>query len=460
MSSSDFAKNAFSQVTGWLAKPSVIRPTAPAPRASQSSPTTTETTAVPPGVDKTVVIEEPTVRQPSPIPPVVENEVAKTSISEMGDNNFEDIADDAAATAFDDAFSNLLMYTPGTEEDISETLEELVGTLNDCVTKKATVDEMVSSVFDTAAAGKYAHYTAAGFLVQLCLHFTKEIENFTFKDSLLNHLRSSLETSENNLRTLTRDGDIDPSVMVRTRNAIIFATELSQKLLHLPQFEKRYPALMYDITSIVNMCFDTRSAVRVEYTDNCACAVQVLRIIGPTFDEKVRNDPSVVTKFRGLIPAVYDNIRRMLITGNELTPHIRQDIIKILEFRASRWGDVPPPDQPMQSPAEQLPGAVDEVDVNQELTKEELEFCDQAFEDLELDEILHDEGLQYGYAGEDGGQYQDENQNYGQEYVSEETEEPPRFVYNPNDLPPEVMSEFRRRLNKPDGSGDRSTGTN
>lgn len=93
--------------------------------------------------------------------------------------NYDDLSDDAAATEFECSYGNLVA-SGGTPDDVTFTVDEILDTLNGCVTKVSTLDDMVTFVFESMMGGQYMQYIAANFLAELCSKFTREIEGKTF----------------------------------------------------------------------------------------------------------------------------------------------------------------------------------------------------------------------------------------------------------------------------------------
>jgi hypothetical protein len=128
----------------------------------------------------------------------------------------------------------------------------------------------------------------------------------------------------------------------------------------------------------------------------------------------------------------------------------------VLEFRASRWGEVPSPDQPMEPAV----AGLDEVDPvwygpdNMRLSKEETDFLNGAAAEVgpESDEEDVDEGEPYVVHGHATG---NECEEAAQEVHVDENLAP---IWRYEAVPDAAMEEFRRRLKpdyKPDGAGDR-----
>lgn len=88
------------------------------------------------------------------------------------------MSDDAAATEFENTFGNLL-NTAGTPEDVAAAVQDLMETLDCCLTKSSTLDDMVAYIFDSAAGGQVIHYAASNFLAYLTEKFTREVQGKT-----------------------------------------------------------------------------------------------------------------------------------------------------------------------------------------------------------------------------------------------------------------------------------------
>ena len=87
--------------------------------------------------------------------------------------NFDDMSDDAAATEFELTLGDLINNTAGTPEDVAASVDGLLETLNNFLTKASTLDDMVAYVFDSAAGGQVIHYAASNFLAHLAEKFTR-----------------------------------------------------------------------------------------------------------------------------------------------------------------------------------------------------------------------------------------------------------------------------------------------
>lgn len=126
--------------------------------------------------------------------------------------------------------------------------------------------------------------------------------------------------------------------------------------------------------------------------------------------------------------------------------------MKVLENRASRWGEVPLPDKPLEPPS----SGTDEVDPvwygpdREPLSKEEADFFNEAAEELDISDEEDAHAEMEPYVDELEGEYNDPPEP--------EVNGLPQFVWKPEEVPDEIMQEFRRRQKpgyKPDGAGDR-----
>ena len=167
------------------------------------------------------------------------------------------------------------------------------------------------------------------------------------------------------------------------------------------------------------------------------------------------------------MPKIYQTLRNVLIDRDDLNTRIRAGIIKVLEFRASRWGEVPSPDQPVEVAAssQHLDAAVDQGTWygpdNVPLSAEEVAFMNAAANEGRGNDSNDEE--------EEGDLDQGEPYHFvngaeeGEEYGVDENQEPPPaaapvWQYHPEEVPDAAMAEFRRRLKpdyKPDAGGDR-----
>lgn len=106
-------------------------------------------------------------------------------------------------------------------------------------------------------------------------------------------LREIIEKAQKVLRDLASRGDMDPKLLKETRCAILFFAELSQKLLRLPECKLFRPAMIFSVSVTVDLLLDTQTPFRSEYLANATCALQILKMVGPTVDEIIRTEPSV-----------------------------------------------------------------------------------------------------------------------------------------------------------------------
>lgn len=107
-------------------------------------------------------------------------------------------------------------------------------------------------------------------------------------------MRQSFEVLTSVMFELATKQTGEPKALKEARNSILFMAELTDKLLHVPEFKPYYPAFMFAIVQIVNSCLDTQFGIRAEFLANGTCAMQVLKLVGPIIDELTRNDPAVV----------------------------------------------------------------------------------------------------------------------------------------------------------------------
>lgn len=170
-------------------------------------------------------------------------------------------------------------------------------------------------------------------------------------------------------------------------------------------------------------------------------------------------------KLPGLVSKIYQTIRNVLVDRDDLTPRIRAGIVKVLEFRASRWGEVPSPDQPVElvvPAAAQDNQPTDPVwygPDNVPLSAEEAAFMNAAAKEVAgHDSDDDDEGGVANQDDVDPGEPYMVGEDYG---GNEENQEPPPAampVWRYEEVPAGAMDEFRRRLKpdyKPDAAGDR-----
>ncbi|OWA51094.1 hypothetical protein BV898_15593 [Hypsibius exemplaris] len=371
--------------------------------------------------------------------------------------NFDDMSDDAAATEFENTFSNLVHGSSGQPEDISAAVDNLLETLNICITKASTIDDLVGFVFECAAGGQVIHYVASNFLACLTQRYTQEVQGRTISNSIINKLREIAEKCIFTMEQLA-SGNADPVAVGEARNLAMFFADFAPKVLVLPGFKVAVPAIIYTVFELMDKFVAKATTVpRSDFLENCFCAVQMLKMMGPTIDELIREDASISQRIPGVVPKLYQTIRNILIDTNDLTPRIRAGIIKVLEFRASRWGEVLSPDKPLEVAA--VVGGHDEVDPTwygpdgQPINKEEAAFlnaaANEACESEEEEEEI-DQGEAYRVDGHHEEEYE--------EQVDENQAPPPVYRYIPEQVPEGAMEEFRRRLKpdyKPDGAGDR-----
>lgn len=221
-------------------------------------------------------------------------------------------SDDAAATAFGACFVSLLQ-SEGTPEDVTENVEELLGTLSNCaINHFVTLEEMISYIFDSARVDRGTHYIASNFLAEVTEKYTREVQGKTFATAVIVKLREVNEYCTAVMDNFAK-GNQSPESVAEVRLIATFYADLCPKLLVLGSFKAATPAIIYGLFELIT-AFVKREANAIplaDFLENVQCATLMLKLAGPSIDRAMREDSSI-SQVRSFIDELTQESRRSL----------------------------------------------------------------------------------------------------------------------------------------------------
>ena len=203
-------------------------------------------------------------------------------------------SDDAAATAFGNCFVSLLQ-SEGKPEDVTESVDELLGTLTNCaINNFATLDEMISYTFDSARVDRGSHYIASNFLAEVTEKYTREVQGRTFAQAVIVKLREVNEYCTSMLEQFAM-GNQSPQSIAEVRLLATFYADLCPKLLVLSSFKAATPAVVYGLFEIITAFVDRKgsSIPLPDFLENVQCATLMLKLAGPSIDQAMRENSTI-----------------------------------------------------------------------------------------------------------------------------------------------------------------------
>ena len=115
----------------------------------------------------------------------------------------------------------------------------------------------------------------------------------TLSQSIINKLREVSEKCTAVMGQLAA-GNADGDSVLAARNSALFFADFAPKVMILPAFKRAVAAMIFGIAEILERLLAKSATVpRADVLENCYCAVQMLKLAGPTIDQIIRADPSI-----------------------------------------------------------------------------------------------------------------------------------------------------------------------